>query len=152
MNQVSITMSQKAPATSVMSSDSTRMNKPSTSSRKSISRKNGSRHNSSGSPSTSTSSSKRDNNERRLVFTHEEIIPDIPYHSRSPPSLKSVRSTSSRSQIRRSPTPVLTSLTELANAHAHQLSCIWKEQSVPSIETDKRSIAATRGAKDPFDF
>lgn len=146
-------MSQKLPTSSALGSNTTRMNKPSNSSRESLSKKNGSRNTLSGTSTTRTCTSKRAKKERRLVFTHEEIIPDSPYYSKAIPNLTSVRSTSSGSQIRRSPTPVLTSLTELANAHVHQLSSIWKEKSVPSLETDKRAIAATRREeKDPFDF
>lgn len=146
-------MSQNQPTNPALSTNTTIMTKQSSSTRKYTSRKNASRHTEPGTSTTTSSSSKRPKKERRLVFTHEEIIPDSPYYSKAIPNLTSVRSISSSSQIRRSPTPVLTSLTELANAHVHQLSSIWKEQSVPSIETDKRSIAATRrGEKDPFDF
>lgn len=86
---------------------------------------------------------------KQLMFSHVEVIPDNPSKS-TVPNTGAVRHSSSK--LKRSPTPVLTSLTELTNAHFHQLSTVWNESKLPSFESDKRAIAATRRGDDPFDF
>lgn len=102
-------------------------------------------------------SSGRNASVKRLSFSHVEVIPEvIPESSKTfRGSIGAIRHSSSK--LKRSPTPVLTSLTEMTTAHFHQLSAIWNETSLPSFESDKRDIAATRRSfgrkeKDPFDF
>lgn len=57
-------------------------------------------------------------------------------------------------KLKRSPTPVLTSLTELTNAHLDQLQKVWKEKWVPGFEEDRKEIMESRKERkrDPFDF
>lgn len=101
---------------------------------------------------------------KELAFGPVEVICDstTPKSSSSRPNPPSVAPTSASrkfgGRLRRSPTPVLTSLNELTDAHLTQLSTVWqwRDDELPTFETDKRSIAATRAGKDnkpdPFDF
>lgn len=90
----------------------------------------------------------RRRSDKQVVFSHEEVVPD---KNSSQPATRAVRHPTSK--IKRSPTPVLTSITELTNAHFHQLAGVWRERKLPSFDADKRSIAASRKEqKDPFDF
>ncbi|PXF40231.1 hypothetical protein BWQ96_10069 [Gracilariopsis chorda] len=94
---------------------------------------------------------------KSLEFGRVEVIPDVACNSAhsSPSCVQPVAPPSSLVgyKLRRSPTPVLTSLSDLAHAHLSQLSTVWQETCVPSLEQDKRDIAASRDDKDdPFDF
>ena len=105
-------------------------------------------------PHTASSSShltKPRRSKKDVVFGSVEVIPDFP----GPKSGRGKPSSSLRVagyKLKRSPTPVLTSLTDLTNAHLSQLSGVWNEKNLPNFEADKRSIAATRQEMDPFDF
>ena len=97
------------------------------------------------SSSRSRSSSKK-SMDKDVMFGSVEVIPD------TPSALNGLSNRRSGSKLKRSPTPVLTSLTDLTKAHLTQLSSVWNEKNLPTFESDKSSIAATREGKDPFDF
>lgn len=104
------------------------------------------------------------NPKKELNFGPVEVIADattpkptsIPSSSSSSPSSGPSSSAQFRAiggKLRRSPTPVLTNLSDLTKAHLTQLERVWKETNLPAFEADKRAIAATRAAADdPFDF
>jgi len=95
---------------------------------------------------------------KNLVFGGVELIPELgaamPSGSKTPSSSSrdGSQATTPRTKLRRSPTPVLTSLTDLTNAHIAQLSSVWNEKKLPNFEADRQAIAASRNDKDPFDF
>lgn len=97
---------------------------------------------------------KHQSSNKQLHFSTVEEIPDLPCTFKTPKATpRAIPARHSSSKLKRSPTPVLTSLTELTNAHFHQLSSVWHETTLPSFESDKRAIAESRrGEKDPFDF
>lgn len=100
--------------------------------------------------SSLSTSSKNGKRNRSVVFTHEEVIPDYPSSSKSIRRVIGVRMSSSK--IKRSPTP-LSSLSDLANDHTYQLSSLWREHTLNTLEIDKNgSIETGRGENDPFDF
>eukprot|EP00177_Eucheuma_denticulatum_P000837 GFKZ01001509.1.p1 GENE.GFKZ01001509.1~~GFKZ01001509.1.p1 ORF type:complete len:138 (+),score=30.22 GFKZ01001509.1:24-416(+) len=102
------------------------------------------------------------NPKKELNFGPVEIIADAATPKSSSKSTSSSSSPGPSSsahyraiggKLRRSPTPVLTSLADLTRAHLSQLERVWKETNLPAFEADKRAIAATRAAADdPFDF
>ncbi|CAN8067969.1 unnamed protein product [Agarophyton chilense] len=104
---------------------------------------------------TSARSAKR-RHKKEIAFGAVEVIPDAAAciaPAASPSASSSSLSSECGYKLRRSPTPVLTSLTDLTHAHLFQLASVWQEASVPSFEQDRRDIAASRPRKpDPFDF
>lgn len=96
--------------------------------------------------------------QKNLVFGPVELIPELgaatPPGAKTPStsSRENSQPTTPRTRLRRSPTPVLTSLTDLTNAHIAQLASVWNEKKLPSFEEDRQEIADSRNDKDPFDF